>query len=222
MRKVLLAAAAVAAVAVPTTVAVAGGEDAPGTAPAAAHAAPAAPAGRDATTTALLRHKLSRRAGGYDRRAVLLKPLAARLGVTVDELRIAGREAMVGALDAVSRQSGADVAALRACVAGSTACDHRAARTQARRLHRGTDLEKLDLAAIKQGLADDAAEQLQKTPDEVLAAVRAELEAKLALGRTIGVVTPAQRTLALGCFDDPDACDVAAVRRAFRFHMRRG
>ena len=216
LRKGLLVVAAASAVAVPTTVAVAGGEE-PAAPKAAAASSSSAAGTRDATTTAAIRHKLSKRAGGYSKHAMLLRGLAQRLGTSTDELRIAGRSAALGALDAVGRQTGEDVAALRACIAKAADCDRRAARTQARALHREVDVEALDLAAIKQGLAEDAAEQLGTTPEEVLAAVRAELDAKLSFARTVRLITAAQRELALGCFDRPDACDVDALHRAFRF-----
>lgn len=212
MRKVLLVLAAAGAVAVPTTVAL--GDDGSANQPAVT-AAPAA--GRDATTQVQIARKLAKRAGtDGDRRVEMLRGLAGRLGVSTDELVIAGRTAAVKALETVGAQSDVETRALRACVGRADACDRAAARRQARRLHRTVDVSKLDLAALKQQLAADVAEGLATDPATVLDAVRAELESKLKFAQVIGFVTPAQRELALGCFDDPAACDVDALRRAFR------
>lgn len=214
MRKVLLVVAAASAVAVPTTVAVAGGEDDQAPAAAAAGA-------RDATTKAAIAHKAATRAGTHGKRhGFVLRGLAQRLGVSTDELVLAGRAAVGGALEDVAVQSGLKTDALRACVTRSSACDRRAARRQARALHRDLDVEELDLVALKRSLATDLAAGVGKDAGAVLSAVRAELATKLSFAQTVGFIKPPQRELALGCFDAPASCDLDALHRAFAFAHR--
>lgn len=215
MRKVLLSLAAVGAVAVPTTVAVAGGEEER------APAASSSSSSRDATTKAVLAHKAAKRAGTNGKRhGFVLRGLAQRLGVSTDELVLAGRTAVGGALTDVAAQSGLKTDALRACVVRASSCDRRAARRQARRLHRDLDVTELDLVALKQSLATDLGTGVGKDATTVLDAVRAELDAKLTFAQTVGFIKAEQRTLALGCFDAPASCDVDALHRAFRFKGR--
>ena len=90
----------------------------------------------------------------------------------------------------------------------------------------GADLmtlwRKRDLAQLKQKLADLLGAELNKSPDEILQAVRAELEAKLDRAERAGWISDAVRTQALGCFDDPAGCDLAKLRGAMGFmHHRR-
>jgi len=51
----------------------------------------------------------------------------------------------------------------------------------------------------------------------VLRAARAELDARLAQGTALGLVSEGGRRLALDCFDDPRACDVPGLRRELRY-----
>lgn len=88
--------------------------------------------------------------------------------------------------------------------------DLRAAVKAVAREQRGQ--RETDLAAQKTAWIDGLATKLNKTPDAVAAAVRAELEAQLtkAVGR--GWITPQGETIALACFDDPAGCDLKALR----------
>lgn len=59
----------------------------------------------------------------------------------------------------------------------------------------------------------DLARELGRPVDEVATATRNELEAKLGLGVTFGIITARGRELALRCFDRPRQCDVEALKR---------
>jgi len=77
--------------------------------------------------------------------------------------------------------------------------------------------------AMKERLAGALASELGVAPERVVTAVRAELADKLDLAVRFGAVTERGRELALGCFDDPAACDLAALKAEVRFrHHRRG
>jgi hypothetical protein len=80
-----------------------------------------------------------------------------------------------------------------------------------------------DLAGLKADLAAHLADELDRTEQQVLGAVRAELVAKLAKGVAFGMLTERGRDLALGCFDAPADCDLDAVKAEARFfgHHRR-
>jgi hypothetical protein len=82
------------------------------------------------------------------------------------------------------------------------------------------DATPAQLAGLKRQLSRDLAGELGVPRERVVAAVRAELEQALGIGVTFGAITKQGRELILACFDDPAACDLAAVRRehAFRGH----
>jgi hypothetical protein len=96
-----------------------------------------------------------------------------------------------------------------------------ALRTVKRENRRTTFPPQSEWAALKLKLAEDLGAELDRSPDAVLAAVRAELSAKLDLAVTFGAVTARGRELALACFDDPASCDVAALRGEVRFRHGR-
>ncbi|WCB93782.1 hypothetical protein DSM104299_02498 [Baekduia alba] len=77
---------------------------------------------------------------------------------------------------------------------------------------------KPDLTALKADLATSLAAKLGKTPDEVLAAVRAELDARLTQAVQAGWLTQKGHDLALACFDVPASCDVKALKGEVRVH----
>jgi hypothetical protein len=76
---------------------------------------------------------------------------------------------------------------------------------------------KPDLAALKTDLAASLASKLGKTPDEVLTAVRAELDARLTQAVQAGFLTQKGHDLALACFDDPASCDLNALKAEVRW-----
>ncbi|WP_027007185.1 hypothetical protein [Conexibacter woesei] len=76
---------------------------------------------------------------------------------------------------------------------------------------------KPDYNTIKSDLAAGLAQKLGKTPDDVIAAVRAELDARLTQAVTAGWLTQKGHDLALACFDDPSSCDIRAFKGEFRF-----
>lgn len=80
---------------------------------------------------------------------------------------------------------------------------------------------KPDRATLKTELATALAAKIGKTPEEVLAAVRAELDERLTRAVAAGWLTQKGHDLALACFDDPAACDVAALRAEVRWHGKR-
>jgi hypothetical protein len=73
------------------------------------------------------------------------------------------------------------------------------------------------LATLKTELATALATKLNKTPDEILTAVRAELDTRLSQAVTAGWLTAKGHDLALACFDDPATCDLKALRAGVRF-----
>jgi hypothetical protein len=73
------------------------------------------------------------------------------------------------------------------------------------------------LAALKTELATSLATKLDKTPDAILTAVRAELDARLTQAVAAGWLTQKGHHLALACFDDPASCDLTALRAQVRF-----
>jgi S1-C subfamily serine protease len=66
------------------------------------------------------------------------------------------------------------------------------------------------------------ARRLGRPVGEVTSAMRNELEAKLGLGVTFGVVTARGRKLALRCFDAPRTCPVGQLRDETRLHRLGG
>jgi hypothetical protein len=74
-----------------------------------------------------------------------------------------------------------------------------------------------ELATLKTELATALATKLSKTPDEILTAVRAELDTRLTQAVTAGWLTQKGHDLALACFDDPATCDLKALRAEVRF-----
>lgn len=156
--------------------------------------------------------------------------LAQRLSVAPADLRAAIRQTIADErakqLDAAGLTAD-ESAALKGC-RGVKHVAHKKAR--AARRGAGCDpavlksaLTKLkaapkpDYAAIKSDLAAGLAQKLGKTPDEVIAAVRAELDARLTQAVTAGWLTQKGHDLALACFDDPNSCDVKALKAEIRF-----
>jgi hypothetical protein len=187
------------------------------------------------------------RAAGHGVLGAVLDSLAGRLSVPPADLRKA-----VGGLAAEQRRqrlaaaglTPAETNALKACRpahalqrrdgvkkrdaariprtrTSRAACDTAAAKSGLRKL-RAAAKAKPDLVALKTQLATALATKLGKTPEEVLTAVRAELDQRLTQAVGIGLVTQKGRDLALGCFDQPATCDLAALRSEVRFgHHRR-
>jgi hypothetical protein len=112
-------------------------------------------------------------------------------------------------LDGLAQRLGVSTADLQAAVK-AVAADQRAARQA------DPSAPKPDLAAKKAAWIDGLAAKLSKTPDEVAAAVRAELDARLTDAVSKGWLTEQGRTLALGCFDNPASCDLKALRAEVR------
>jgi hypothetical protein len=117
-------------------------------------------------------------------------------------------------------------AALEQCMkarhGGGGTCNRRVARRAHRKLHRSLRQRlKNDRSGLKAQLIGDLAAELNKQPDEVEDALRAELVELLETGVKLGFVTDRGRDLALGCFDRPDQCDLKALRREVRKHHRR-
>jgi hypothetical protein len=79
------------------------------------------------------------------------------------------------------------------------------------------DATPAQLAALKRQLTRDLAGELGVPRERVVAAVRAELEQALGVAVTFGAITKRGRDMALACFDDPAACDLAAMRREHPF-----
>ncbi len=79
-----------------------------------------------------------------------------------------------------------------------------------------------DLTRVRDDLAAALGRELGVGRAEVLRAARAELDARLVQGTGVGLVSDDGRRLALGCFDAPSSCDVAALRRELRFAGRLG
>jgi hypothetical protein len=104
---------------------------------------------------------------------------------------------------------------------GGSGCDRRAARTAHRKLHRALKQRaRSDAAALKAQFIGDLADELDKQPADVESAARAELEDVLNMAVTAGFVTEKGRELALGCFDQPNQCDRAALRAEVKKRFR--
>jgi hypothetical protein len=122
------------------------------------------------------------------------------------------------ALDSLAQRLDVAPADLRAAVK-ATAQEQAPKLRAARKAHTTPDL-----VALKTELATSLATKLNKTPDEVLTAVRAELDARLTQAVTAGWVTQKGHDLALACFDDPASCDLKALKaevRIFGHHKKR-
>lgn len=117
-------------------------------------------------------------------------------------------------LTSVAQRLGVTPDALRDAVK-AVAADQRAARQQG--------APRPDLATLKTTWINGLADKLGKTPDEVSAAIRAELDARLTQAVDQGWLTAKGKDIALACFDTPDSCDFQALRREVRFgHHHRG
>jgi hypothetical protein len=79
-----------------------------------------------------------------------------------------------------------------------------------------------DLTRVRNDLAAALGRELGLERAEVLRAARAELDARLVQGTGVGLISEDGRELALGCFDAPSSCDVAALRRELRYAGRLG
>jgi hypothetical protein len=174
--------------------------------------------------------------------------LAQRLSVDPADLRTAIKQTLA---DERTRQLTAagltpeEIAALQSCrfshvgARGGTKGRREAAKKHARAAHhlRGANCDaatlksahdklkaapRPDYNAIKTDLATELAQKLGKTPDDVIAAVRAELDARLTQAVTAGWLTQKGHDLALACFDDPNSCDVRALKGEFRFPGHHG
>ncbi|HYF27104.1 MAG TPA: hypothetical protein VD931_15275 [Baekduia sp.] len=145
---------------------------------------------------------------------VVLGSLAGRLGVERDDLRDAAHEvAREEAARAADRAglSSAQRNVLRACHTDRRSCDRSAASKALRRLKAaGVG----DLETAKARVAGRLADELGIAQERVLEGVRAELARRLRQGAALGMVSARTRRLALGCFDAPATCDLAALRRA--------
>ncbi|HEY4097790.1 MAG TPA: hypothetical protein VGM33_19865 [Baekduia sp.] len=103
-----------------------------------------------------------------------------------------------------------DAARVRPLRKPPAACASDAAKSAQQKLQDAA--AKPDLVALKADVAQSLATRLGKTPDEILTAVRAELDQRLTQAVAIGLVTQAGHDLALACFDDPATCDLTALR----------
>jgi hypothetical protein len=103
-----------------------------------------------------------------------------------------------------------DAARVRPIRKPPAACASEAAQSAIQKLK--TAAAKPDLVALKADVAQSLATKLGKMPDEILTAVRAELDQRLTQAVAIGLVTQKGHDLALACFDDPATCDLTALR----------
>ncbi len=160
--------------------------------------------------------------------AGVLRSLAERLGVTEAELRDAVHSAVPGQAraaldravgDGVLTESERDLAVR--CAEDRASCDRERARAVAERLHERVErdgLAGLGLGELRDGLAAAVADRLPDTSaGEVRDATRAELDETLTGLREAGFVTQRAQDLVLGCFDDPDGCDVRELERELPF-----
>jgi hypothetical protein len=176
---------------------------------------------------------------------VVLDSLAGRLDVKPADLRKAVGAVIAEQRDKRLQAAGltpAEIDALKACGRGhghgfrgadgtltkrdptrvprarrsTAACDTDAAKSAIAKLRAAANA-KPDLVALKADLAQSLATKLGKTPDQILAAVRAELDARLTQAVTIGLVTQKGHDLALACFDAPATCDLTALKAEIKF-----
>jgi hypothetical protein len=111
-------------------------------------------------------------------------------------------------LNSLARRLDVDAATLRTAVKAVV----REEQTKYGKTH-----PKPDLATLKAELATSLASKIGKTPDEVLTAVRAELDARLTQAVQAGWLTQKGHDLALACFDTPATCDMKALKGEVRF-----
>jgi hypothetical protein len=159
--------------------------------------------------------------------AAISRSIAERLDVTEAELRAAVHAAgPAQARDALDRavEDGTITARERAlverCAEDRASCDREGARELADRLKTRVErdgLEGLGVTALRDGLAADVGARLKRTPEQVVAAVGAEVDATLTGLREAGILTERAQELAQACFADPDACDLDALREEVPF-----
>jgi hypothetical protein len=165
-----------------------------------------------------------------------LDSLAKRLGVSSADLQTAVKAVMQEQADKRLTAAGLtaeEIAAVKACrdtarkhgfkkrdgaAVPPAACATDALKSAQTKLQAARKTAaKPDLTALKAELAASLATKLAKTPDEVLAAVRAELDARLTQAVTAGWLTQKGHDLALACFDTPATCDTKALRAEVKF-----
>lgn len=163
------------------------------------------------------------RGGAYGSAAasMLLGGLADRLNVSEEQLRDAVPGVVRRQLDRLVARgtiTDAERDAVQKCIddGGGADCDRAQVRSAAIKVRRSLTPDGAELTRLKNELAEDAGAELGKPADEVVAAVRGELEDKLEQGVALGLVTERLRDLALRCFDTPDDCEVGEVRRQAR------
>jgi hypothetical protein len=98
----------------------------------------------------------------------------------------------------------------------------RAVRTVARARWGSGRPAREELTRLRDDTAAAVGRELGLGRAEVLRAARAELDFRLIQGTGVGLVSDDGRALALGCFDAPSSCDVAALRRELRYAGRLG
>ncbi|HWI72205.1 MAG TPA: hypothetical protein VNT55_09630 [Baekduia sp.] len=159
-----------------------------------------------------------------------LDSLAQRLSVDPAALRTAVRAVAQEQFDKKLAAAGLtpeEIAAVKACrthgvkkrdparvrTTAATSCDTAALKSASTKLKAYRKAHPTpDLAALKTELATSLASKIGKTPDDVLTAVRAELDARLRQAVAAGWLTQKGHDLALACFDDPASCDLKALR----------
>jgi hypothetical protein len=135
----------------------------------------------------------------------------AQSGKRVAHAKHAGDGFFGAALDSLAQRLDVPPADLRAAIKAVVA-------EQRAKPHTAWPPTPEQLAALKTELAGSLATKLDKTPDEILTAARAELDARLTQAVAAGWLTQKGHDLALACFDDPASCDVNALRGAVLGH----
>jgi hypothetical protein len=179
-------------------------------------------------------HRTGRPAGflGAGLLGASVNSLAQRLSVDPADLRTAIRQTLAAERARQLTSAGLtpqETAALKACRGAArssertarggkkgrraAACDTAVLKSARAKLKAAP---KPDYNAIKNDLAAGLAQKLGKTPDDVIAAVRAEIDARLTQAVTAGWLTQRGHDLALACFDDPNSCDVRALKGELR------
>jgi hypothetical protein len=146
----------------------------------------------------------------------LIADLAMRLDIQRDHLRGALLAVRANALArAVDRGViGAEQRLeLEACME-DRGCDRRTARSAIRALKR--DITPTSWDELQEELLVDLARHVGQRVRKVRAAVRDELEAQLTVAQTFGVMSDHGRHLVLTCFDVPNHCNIAGLRREVR------
>jgi hypothetical protein len=150
-------------------------------------------------------------------RAVLASS-AERLGVRQEVLTDAVRKAAAAHRRAMRRAGGlsaSERAILRACRRYRNTCDREAARGAYQEL-RAAWPGRGDLTRLRDDLASRVGRSLGRSQGEILTAARGELQDRLRQGTDLGVITASGARIALDCFDRPNACDLAELRRELR------